>query len=75
VGETTLEVSPVTDPTPWLMLRLVAPLTFQLSVLDAPLMMLAGLAVKLLMLGGGGGATAITTAAVRLPARFVAVSV
>ena len=50
----TLTLVPVTVPTPWSMLRLVAPLTTQESVLVWPALMLAGLAVKLVMVGLGG---------------------
>ena len=45
-GVTLFDVAPVTVPTPWLIERLVAPLTLQASVLALPLSMLAGVAVK-----------------------------
>ena len=50
VGETATLV-PVTAPTPWLMLRLVAPLTDHERVLLCPEVMLVGSAVKLVMVG------------------------
>jgi len=78
-GVTLFDVMPVTVPTPWLIDRLVAPLTLQDSVLDAPLVMLVGEAVKEEITGGSGcGAAALTvTLAVFVtePAAFVAVSV
>jgi hypothetical protein len=46
---------PVTVPTPWSMLRLVAPVTAQASMLLWPVVMLVGLAVKLVMVGAVGG--------------------
>jgi hypothetical protein len=50
VGFTDLFV-PVTVPTPWLMLRLVAPVTLQASVELRPLVMVDGVAVKVEMTG------------------------
>jgi hypothetical protein len=49
-GVTTTEV-PVTAPTPALMLKVGAPVTTQFNVLDWPAVTLAGVAVKLVMLG------------------------
>lgn len=51
MGVTFSEAAPVTVPTPWLIERLVAPLTLQDSVLVPPLLMLAGVAVKEEMTG------------------------
>ena len=42
---------PVTVPIPWLMLSVVAPLTAQLSVVDWPVVTLAGAATKLVIFG------------------------
>lgn len=53
VGLTDLLV-PVTVPTPWLMLRLVAPETVQLSSELWPKVIVAGDALKTVMLGGVG---------------------
>jgi hypothetical protein len=54
-GVTVFEERPVTVPTPWLMDRLVAPDTFQASVLLAPAVSEDGVAVKEEMTGGCGG--------------------
>ena len=45
-------LDPVTVPMPGVMLRLVAPVTLQLNVLEPPGAILAGLALKLVMTGG-----------------------
>ncbi|PTL75285.1 hypothetical protein DAT35_55595 [Vitiosangium sp. GDMCC 1.1324] len=72
VGLTTTLV-PVTVPTPGEMLRLVAPVTVQLSVALWPRLIVAGAAENVVMVGGG---TTVTVAVdVTLPAPFVAVSV
>lgn len=68
--------SPVTVPTLGLILRPVAPLTFHASVLDAPLEIDAGLALKLLIVGAALAAFTVTVVcAVAEPPVFVAVSV
>ena len=59
VGLTTTDV-PVTVPTPELTLRVGAPVTTQLKVLDWPEVMLAGEALKLVIVG------ALPTVTVRL---------
>ncbi|PTL75283.1 hypothetical protein DAT35_55585 [Vitiosangium sp. GDMCC 1.1324] len=64
---------PVTAPTPDEMLRLVAPVTVQLSVELWPRLIVAGAAENVVMVGGG---TTVTVAvAVTLPALFEAVRV
>ena len=69
-------VVPVTLPTPLSMLKLVAPLTDQLSVLLCPTVMAEGVAMKLDRVGGcGAGFTVTMAVAVTLPVAFVAVSV
>ena len=74
-GVTTLLV-PETAPTPLSMLRFVAPLTAQLSVLLWPAVMVEGVAMKLEIVGGcGAGFTVTVAVAVTLPTAFVAVSV
>ncbi len=50
-GLTVTLVRPVTSPTPWLIVRLVAPVTKKLKVLLCASLMTEGLAVKLLMTG------------------------
>jgi hypothetical protein len=72
VGETTLDV-PVTVPTPWSMDRLVAPLVLHLRVELAPVSMVAGVAVKLLIVGDP--LTVTVTVAVTDPNELVAVSI
>jgi len=60
-GETLVEVRAVTGPTPLLMLREVAPLTFQESVVGEPALTVEGLAEKEVIAGGmGGGAEPFT---------------
>jgi hypothetical protein len=71
-GETDRDV-PVTVPTPWLMDRLVAPLVLHLRLELPPLLMVAGLALKLLIVGGC--LTVTVTVLVTDPAELVAVSV
>ena len=60
---------------PGVMLMLVAPLTFQLSMLLAPGPMLAGLATNELIVGRPAAVTVIVVVLVAEPAEFVAVSV
>jgi hypothetical protein len=50
-GGLTFTEVPLTVPTPWLIFRLVAPVTTQLSVLDCPAPTFAGAAAKLVMEG------------------------
>ena len=64
---------PVTLPTPGFTVSPVEPVTAQLSVLDCPGLTLAGVAVKLPMLGALPGMTVTETAAVTDPKVFVAV--
>lgn len=52
-GDTALVVNPVTNPTPWSILRKVALVTANDSRLDPPLMTVAGVAAKDTMVGGG----------------------
>ena len=65
---------PATVPTPWSMLRLVAPVTDQDKVLLWPVTIPAGLAVKLAMVGLLP-ATVTVAVSVVLPAALVAVRV
>jgi hypothetical protein len=74
VGLTDLDVSPVTVPTPLSMLRDVAPVTEKDSVLDCPLVILVGPAVKLLITGAAAVTVTVTVFVVE-PPLFVAVSV
>ena len=57
---------PVTEPTPLLILSDVAPDTVQLRVLLCPEVIVAGVAVKLEMLGGKGCALMVTVASPNL---------
>jgi hypothetical protein len=75
MGVTFTDIIPVTLPTPGLMLSPVAPVTAQLIVLDCPGLTMAGVAVRLPMVGGLPGTTATGTTAVTDPNVFVAVSV
>jgi hypothetical protein len=77
VGLTDFDVCPVTLPTLLSIVSDVAPVTVKESVLDCPLVIDAGLAVKLLMTGGGGGAAVTVTVTVLVvePLLFVAVNV
>lgn len=59
---------PVTVPTYGLMLKLVAPLTFQVSLLELPFAMLEGLAAKLLIVGGDLLAPTVTEPSLGVPA-------
>jgi hypothetical protein len=68
----TLAEVPVTAPTPELILRVGDPVTAQLSVLDRPAVNVAGVALKLVMVGGLP--TVTVALAVACPAEFVAVS-
>jgi hypothetical protein len=76
-GETAVEPLAVEDVNPpGLIAMLVAPLVAQFSVLLAPALILAGLAVKEVIVGSVVGATTVTVAAaVTEPALLVAVSV
>lgn len=74
MGETVLLV-PVTVPTPWLMLRLVAPVTVQERVLLWPELMVVGLAEKLVMVGAPAGVMFTVAVAVVFPDALDAVSV
>lgn len=77
-GATTVEpVAAVDVNPPGLMAMLVAPLVAQLSVLVAPALMLAGLAMNEVMVGFAlAGAVTVTVAALVIePVLFVAVSV
>jgi hypothetical protein len=60
---------------PGVMAMLVAPVVAQLSELLEPEAMLAGFAVKDVMVGGGGAETVTVAVAVTEPAALVAVSV
>lgn len=71
-GFTTTDV-PVTAPTPGLTIMPGEPVTAQLSVQNWPGDTLAGVALKLVMVGGVP--TTTETAAVVVPKEFVAVSV
>jgi len=71
-GDTLTEV-PVTVPTPWSMDRLVAAVVLHLRVDLPPEAMVAGLAVKLLIVGDP--LTVTVTVAVTDPTELVAVSV
>jgi hypothetical protein len=76
VGLTVVE--PLTDVdvnVPGVMARLVAPLVTQLSALLEPAVMLAGFAVKELMVGLLGTVTVTVTLEVVEPVALVAVSV
>jgi hypothetical protein len=64
-----------TEPTPLPMLADVAPMLTQLSVLDCPGAMVAGLAVKETIAGGGSGPTVTESGAVRIRAPPDAVTV
>ena len=66
---------PVTVPTLGLILRLVGPVTFHDSVLELPVAIEAGFAVKLLMTGTGVDVTVTVVAAVTEPLLLLAVSV
>ena len=70
----TSTLAPETVPTPWSMLRLVAPLTDQDRVLLCPVVMLAGLAMKLAIVGFWP-LIVTDTVAVEEPAALVAVNV
>jgi len=76
-GETIVEVSPDTGPPPLSMLRVVAPVTLQESVEVDPALMVAGFALKAVMVGAetGGGLTVTVTGAVAVPALLLALRV
>jgi hypothetical protein len=69
-----LDVCPVTLPTLLSIVSDVAPVTEKESVLDCPLVIDAGLAVKLLMTGAAAVTVTVTVLIVE-PPLFVAVSV
>jgi len=74
VGLTTTEVLPVTSPTPLLIVIDVEPVTVQLSVLDWPLVIERGDAVKL-VITGFGAVTVTVTVCVTDPDALLAVKV
>jgi len=63
-----------TVPIPLSMLTLLAPTTFQLKVLNCPMLIVAGFAAKLRMVGGDTTVT-IVEAVTGLPTPFEAVRV
>jgi hypothetical protein len=72
----TLTLAPVTVPTPLSILRLVAPVTDQLSVAESPAVIDEGEAAKLaLVIEGSATTVTVTWAVTDVPAEFVAVSV
>ena len=64
---------PVTVPMPWLMLRVGEPVTDQVSVLDVPVAILAGVVSKLVM--DGALPTVTVAVAVTVPKELVAARV
>jgi hypothetical protein len=73
-GFTVTLLRPVTSPTPWLMLRLVAPVTDQFKVVLWISLVTAGLAVKL-WIAGLSTTVSVSDALLDCPAGFVAVRV
>jgi hypothetical protein len=75
VGVTVLLLVAVTVPMPWSIETEVAPVTFHCRVEDWPVVIVIGLAVKLVIAGTPAWARVIVAVAVTIPALLLAVRV